>query len=534
MKDMIFQKRLENAVDTTLASLDPSARECDLLIENIKGGTKSVMGKKVSAMLVFAIVMMILCIGTAFAIELIFGWRSAGSYMNKEENQGLYYTWPNAERVAFVTSLIKDDLIEASSDTVKLQGLNPNDKEAGFLADSIVTGWIKRPKNQVGVLTVLEKMWGEFRYWTIDQKAWFSQIMAEAGALGEDTEVYLIPDSNTISRHEAELAAKETVESLTGLQPGFLEEAAIISEYVKWPNNDEPVWFVEIYSEMLPEGCWYIEIDPITGDPIYNNRQEAESSVYDRPILTEMSTEQNGQYKLYSKSTRNYEATGLLEKYDDSNALLWSFEYDDPGRFVRFHNAVSLGENRTAILESSADLRSYYRDSYCVLILAEDQLITTIPIYQNENWAVTPTIVSNGINLLVYRGVSTPGNITRIDNIIPSEIQCFDANGEMIWEHKILDMEFHMEGMIFLDSKRIIAYGSVLVHPEENDIDTVGIVTMLDYNGAVLWKTKLIDSHHVTNVSVSGEHITVTAIDDVYTTQSYVLDMDGKAASSDE
>ena len=147
---------------------------------------------------------------------------------------------------------------------------------------------------------------------------------------------------------------------------------------------------------------------------------------------------------------------------------------------------------------------------------------------------MTPTIVSNGINLLVYRGVSTPGNITRIDNIIPSEIQCFDANGEMIWEHKILDMEFHMEGMIFPDSKRIIAYGSVLVHPEENDTDTVGIVTMLDYNGAVLWKTKLTDSHHVTNVSVSGEHITVTAIDDVYTTQSYVLDMDGKAATSDE
>ena len=74
MKDMELQKRIENAVDTTLASLDPSARECDLLIENIKGGKKSVMGKKVSAMLVLAIVLMLLT-ATALAAGIIFAKR---------------------------------------------------------------------------------------------------------------------------------------------------------------------------------------------------------------------------------------------------------------------------------------------------------------------------------------------------------------------------------------------------------------------------------------------------------------------------
>lgn len=74
MKDMIFQKRFENAVDTTLASLNPSVRQCDLLIENIKGGKKSIMGKKVSAMLVFAIVF-ILLMATALAAGIIFAKR---------------------------------------------------------------------------------------------------------------------------------------------------------------------------------------------------------------------------------------------------------------------------------------------------------------------------------------------------------------------------------------------------------------------------------------------------------------------------
>ncbi|MBR3742598.1 MAG: hypothetical protein IKN04_19455 [Clostridia bacterium] len=74
MKDMELQKRIENAVDTTLTSLNPSARECDLLIENIKGGKKSVMGKKVSAMLALAIVLMLLT-ATALAAGIIFAKR---------------------------------------------------------------------------------------------------------------------------------------------------------------------------------------------------------------------------------------------------------------------------------------------------------------------------------------------------------------------------------------------------------------------------------------------------------------------------
>ena len=74
MKDMELQKRIEIAVDTTLASLDPSARQCDRMIENIKEGKKSVMGKKVSAMLALAIVLMLLT-ATALAAGIIFAKR---------------------------------------------------------------------------------------------------------------------------------------------------------------------------------------------------------------------------------------------------------------------------------------------------------------------------------------------------------------------------------------------------------------------------------------------------------------------------
>ena len=78
MKDMELQHRIENAIDTTLASLDPSVAQCDLLIENIKGGKKSVMGKRVPTIMkprlsigfVAAIAIMMIAM-TALAIALL-------------------------------------------------------------------------------------------------------------------------------------------------------------------------------------------------------------------------------------------------------------------------------------------------------------------------------------------------------------------------------------------------------------------------------------------------------------------------------
>ena len=74
MKNMELQKRIENAVDTALATLEPSVRQCDRIIENITEGKKSVMGKKVSAMLVLAIVLTLLT-ATALAAGIIFAKR---------------------------------------------------------------------------------------------------------------------------------------------------------------------------------------------------------------------------------------------------------------------------------------------------------------------------------------------------------------------------------------------------------------------------------------------------------------------------
>jgi len=106
MKDMELQKRIENAVDTTLASLDPSARQCDLLIENIKGGKKSVMGKKVSITFVFAIVMMIACIGTAVALSYTFIQKA----VQNQQESGPLEKWSIEEKQSVIDAMVEDGL----------------------------------------------------------------------------------------------------------------------------------------------------------------------------------------------------------------------------------------------------------------------------------------------------------------------------------------------------------------------------------------------------------------------------------------
>lgn len=79
MKDMELQKHIENAVDTTLASLDPSALQCNKIINNITGGKRTIMVRKYPVVFIFAIMLIIVSIGTAVALILnpfeIFGQR---------------------------------------------------------------------------------------------------------------------------------------------------------------------------------------------------------------------------------------------------------------------------------------------------------------------------------------------------------------------------------------------------------------------------------------------------------------------------
>lgn len=75
MKDMIFQKRLENAVDTTLAALDPSAQACNQIIGKAMEGRK-VKKNYFSAKPILIVVMILLMMtATALAAGIIFAKR---------------------------------------------------------------------------------------------------------------------------------------------------------------------------------------------------------------------------------------------------------------------------------------------------------------------------------------------------------------------------------------------------------------------------------------------------------------------------
>ncbi|MBO4925417.1 MAG: hypothetical protein J5472_02955 [Clostridia bacterium] len=75
MKDLRFQKRLENAVDTTLASLDPSARECNQIIGKAMEG-RNVKKIHFTAKPIFIfVIILLLMTASALAAGIIFAKR---------------------------------------------------------------------------------------------------------------------------------------------------------------------------------------------------------------------------------------------------------------------------------------------------------------------------------------------------------------------------------------------------------------------------------------------------------------------------
>ena len=207
MKDMELQKHIENAVDTTLASLNPSARECDLLIENIKGGKKSVMGKKVSAMLVLAIVLCTLTVGSLAATLLYHHIEKA---MDITKEKGAFSNWTVEDKLDLINTMIE-------------QGISLPKEKINIITDN---SWSQEKKNQAATellteiygdeeyishFTMASHDWGDPFLWTLEQKEWFWETLRSKGLYTGKIK-YLLPGENDLSRDQVVLFAKQAIQ----------------------------------------------------------------------------------------------------------------------------------------------------------------------------------------------------------------------------------------------------------------------------------------------------------------------------------
>lgn len=275
MNDLQQGKKIRHAVDRSLSGLQGDPGLAQRLLAKTKEETKM---RKWPLVSLVATAILVLAAVTALAV-MASSWIDASKFLRKQSEQGTFAAWSDKEKVELVASLAESGLLEKSKELELLLYGSLDENEAAALAEKLMTEWLHAPVDRVAFQPIIKKAWGSFDGWTLEQKAWYTQTLIDAGMQGPDMEIFLLPDNKAIAQRDAESIARTYAEIWTDAIPGAYDACDVVSEFVifphtikrdgKWETTTEgvsPVWHVQIKTPYRQGSTIYIEIDPYTGN----------------------------------------------------------------------------------------------------------------------------------------------------------------------------------------------------------------------------------------------------------------------------
>lgn len=192
-----------------------------------------------------------------------------------EAKSGIFDDWPVQDQMALVRMLVEAGEMEETEDVKRLLVGGLPEEEARQLAVKIAIDWqdVALLASPLTTLEVLQGVMGGFGNWTLEQRAWFSQVMLEAG-IGENDfpGIHLVPQEGDIQQEEAVQIAKRALEAAYGLNEGALEEMGVWVEFIApYDDPDAPIWEIVmrgLSSELPVMGGEMVGVSPKTGEMV--------------------------------------------------------------------------------------------------------------------------------------------------------------------------------------------------------------------------------------------------------------------------
>lgn len=223
-------------------------------------------------------------------------WDDASTFLRKQFEEGSFEGWSGKERTELVASLAQSGILEQSAELALLLSGSLAEPEAAALAEKLMTAWLNAPADRVVFWTIMEKIWGSFSGWTLEQKAWYTQTLMDAGVQSPDMELFVLPGDDAIPQKDAEMIARTYGEIWTGAAPGTYDACDVVAEYMIFPRTVEeegkrystteganPVWLIDIRTPYRQGNTMYVEIDPHTGNADFQSFLA--ELVYDRLFI---------------------------------------------------------------------------------------------------------------------------------------------------------------------------------------------------------------------------------------------------------
>ena len=219
MKDLELQKRLTNAVDSALLSLDPSSAQRAQLTQHILEG-KRTMKKRLSIGLVLALLLCLLTLG-ALAAALLSGQEIIEGHLvpmaqENEKNK------PLGDEQVFTNAQLKQVLLLAEENGIQLSDRLKAALTAGqdYSAEETIMEFAR------------DAFGGLYYTWSIQQKYWFEEAMVAIGF--KEKNYLLLPGEGEYAYDQARAAALAYIRDRYGDDPA---DPAVWEESVQYGHS---------------------------------------------------------------------------------------------------------------------------------------------------------------------------------------------------------------------------------------------------------------------------------------------------------
>lgn len=231
-----------------------------------------IMRRKLSFVLV-CILTLILLAGVALAIVSFRD--TARQIVETEQQNGYYEAWPADKKIALVKAIIDQGYVEKTQATDRLLAGSLSAVEAGRIADQVLVTFTGRDVAEISFMEIMIAAWGPLSQWTVDEQAWYSQLMVEMGQQGEDHTLYIQPEGSVDEKEAVAIARREIAKAYSVVESALdvyaLSTSFQVPEFASEGDN-QAYWMVEYTvpkdmpeaSRLFPESFW-VFIHPDTG-----------------------------------------------------------------------------------------------------------------------------------------------------------------------------------------------------------------------------------------------------------------------------
>lgn len=230
------KERVRHSVDARLSGLQGDPWLAKRVLANAKGEQK--VKKKISVGLVLALVLVLAAVTALAAMTLNALYEKT---LEKEGQSGLIQDWSISDKVALVDWMVEAGVELNEEQVAKLHNDSLSDADKGTLAMEIIGGYYPARDGILTSVDIIAKEKGPIEYWTLEDKAWFSEMVAKYQP-EEVSSVNLLPTQGDITKEQAIEIMYAYYEKEYGLKREDFDESKMAISFSEgtWDDGSGP------------------------------------------------------------------------------------------------------------------------------------------------------------------------------------------------------------------------------------------------------------------------------------------------------